>query len=314
MDKNASIFLAGHRWLLGWAILEKLKNEWYTNIILKTRDEVDLQDQNATYVFFREYKPEYVILAAAKVGGMTINIKKPADFLFENLQIQDNVIGGAHLHGETKKLIFLWSSCIYPRNSPQPMKEEYFMDGKVEPTNEAYAIAKIAGMKLCEKIYEQYGKKFISCMPTNIYGPGDNFDPDTSHVIPGMMTRMYEAKMRGDTEFTIWWTGDTRREFLYVTDLADAVVWLLENYEEKQFLNVGTGVDISINELAEILKELIWYEGKFVHDISKPDGFPKKLLDVSKIESLWWKSKVKVMDWLKNTYEWFLEQKKLNLL
>lgn len=307
MDKNSKIYLAWHNGLLGSFILKKLYAEWYINIILKSRSELDLFDQRATYDFLRECNPDYIIVAAAKVLGMPGNIKYPADMLFENLVIQDNIIGWAHLHTNVKKLIFLGSSCIYPRSSPQPMKEEYLMDGKVEPTNEGYAIAKIAGMKLCEKIYEQYGKKFISVMPTNIYGPGDNFDPETCHVIPGMINRMYEAKMRGDKEFTIWWTGNTRREFLYVTDLADSIVWVLENYEEKQFLNIWTGEDISVNELAHILKEIIGYKGDFIHDLSKPDGFPRKLLDVSKLEDLGWNSHTHIKEGLQQTYEWFLK-------
>lgn len=314
MDKNAKIYLAGHNGLLGSFILKKLQSEGYTNLILKSRNELDLFDQRATFDFLRECNPEYIIVAAAKVLGMPGNIKYPADMLYENLVIQDNLIWGAHLHTNVKKLIFLWSSCIYPRSSPQPMKEEYLMDGKVEPTNEGYAIAKIAGMKLCEKIYEQYGKKFISVMPTNIYGPGDNFDPETCHVIPGMMNRMYNAKIKGDKEFTIWGTGNTCREFLFVTDLAEAIVWVLENYEEKQFLNIGTGQDISVNNLADLLKEIIGYEGEFIHDLSKPDWFPKKLLDVSKLSALGWNSHTSMKEWLQKTYEWFLEQKNLNNL
>ncbi len=314
MDKNTKIYLAWHNGLLGSYILKKLQAEWYTNLILRSRSELDLFDQRATYDFLRECNPEYIIVAAAKVLGMPGNIKYPADMLYENLVIQDNLIWGAHLHTNVKKLIFLGSSCIYPRTSPQPMKEEYLMDGKVEPTNEWYAIAKIAGMKLCEKIYEQYGKKFISVMPTNIYGPGDNFDPVTCHVIPGMMNRMYDAKLRGDKEFIIWWTGNTCREFLFVTDLAEAIVWVLENYEEKQFLNIGTWQDISVNDLAELLKNIIWYEGEFIHDLSKPDGFPRKLLDVSRVNTLGWKSHTMIEEGLKKTYEWFLEQKKSNLL
>lgn len=313
MDKNAKIYVAWGTWLVGGAIVRKLKLDGYTNVITTRRSELNLLDTNAVNAFYSQERPEYVINSAARVGGIRANMTYPADFLYENLQIQNNIIWWAHLSW-VKKLVFLWSSCIYPKNSPQPMKEEYLMDGKVEPTNEWYAIAKIAGMKLCEYIYTQFWKEFISCMPTNVYGPGDHFDPETSHVIPGMMGRMYDAKLRGDKEFTIWWTGETRREFLYVDDLADAVIWIFGNYNEKEFVNIWTGEDISINDLAQLLKKIIWYEGEFVHDLSKPDGFPRKLLDVSRINSLGWGSTTSIEEWLRETYQWFLEQKKLNLL
>lgn len=307
MNKDSKIYLAGHRWLVGSYIYKNLLGKGYSNIIVRTRDELDLFNQSAVYDFLKEQQPEYIIIAAAKVLGMPWNIKYPADMLFENLVIQDNLIGWAHKFTDVKKLVYLWSSCIYPRNSPQPMREEYLMDWKVEITNEWYAVAKIAWMKLCEKIYEQYGKKYISLMPTNIYGPWDNFDPLTCHVIPWMMSRMHEATIRWDKEFVIWWTGETRREFMFVEDIADAIVWASEKYEDKQFLNVGTWIDISINELAAILKEIIGYKGTFTHDISKPDGFPRKLLDVSRIHEAWWEHKIKFEDWLRTTYDWYLK-------
>lgn len=306
MKKDDIIYVAGGTGLVGGAIVRSLKYRGYSNVITTNRSELDLLDAKAVNDFYARTKPKYVINSAARVGGIKANMTYKADFLYENLAIQNNVIWWAHLAG-VEKLVFLGSSCIYPRNSPQPMKEEYFMEGKVEPTNEWYAIAKIAGMKLCETIYEQYGKRFVSCMPTNVYGPGDHFDPETSHVIPGMIRRMHEAKKAWDKEFLIWGTGNTRREFLYVDDLAEAVVWMLENYDGKDFVNIWTGVDISINELAELLKWIIGYDGAFTHDTSKPDGFPKKLLDVTRMEEAGWKSTTNLLDWLKATYTYFLE-------
>ena len=234
MELNSKIYVAWHGWLVWSAIVRKLRDKWYNNLILKSKDELNLLDQKAVYEFYDKEKPEYVIDAAARVWGIKANMTYPADFLFENLQIQNNVIWWAHLYW-IKKLLFLWSSCIYPRECPQPMKEEYFMDWKVEPTNEWYALAKISWMKLCEKIYEQYWKQFISCMPTNIYWPWDNFNPESSHVIPALIRRMHEAKINNIYEVVIWWTWESRREFLYVDDLWDACVWLMNNYSEKQF-------------------------------------------------------------------------------
>jgi GDP-L-fucose synthase len=305
INKDAKIYVAWHNGLVWSHIVTLLRARWYKNIVTRTRSELNLLDQKVVYAFYETERPQYVIDSAARVGGIKANMAYAADFLFENLEMQNNLIWWAHLYG-VEKFLFLWSSCIYPRSSPQPMKEDYFMDGKLEPTNEGYAIAKIAWMKLCEKIYEQYGKIFISCMPTNIYGPGDHFDPDTSHVIPGMIRRMYGAKKNGDKEFPIWWTGMTRREFLYVDDLADAVVWMLENYTEKEFINVWTGEDISITELAQLIKGITGYDGELVFDTSKPDGFPRKLLDVSKLTERWWHHKTQLSLWLQNTYEHFL--------
>jgi GDP-L-fucose synthase len=305
MDKSAKIYVAGHRGLVGSAIVQRLQKEGYTNLILKTRSQLDLQDQVAVRKFFNTEKPEYVIDSAAKVGGIKANMTYPAEFLYENLQIQNNLIWSAKEVG-VKKFLFLGSSCIYPRNSPQPMKEEYFSEGKPEPTNEAYAYAKIAGMKLCEYVYDEFDLNFTSCMPTNIYGENDNFNPETSHVIPSLIHRMHEAKVNNTPEVVIWGTGLSRREFLHVDDLADAIVWLLNNYTEKQFLNIGTGEDISIKELAEQIKNLVNYEGDLTFDTTKPDGMPKKLLDVSKLHAAGWRHKIEFPQGLQRTYEWYL--------
>jgi GDP-L-fucose synthase len=306
MEKNSKIYIAGHTGLVGSAVVRKFQSEGYTKLILKTKQELNLLDQRAVEDFFQKEKPEYVIDSAARVGGIKANMTNSADFLYENLEIQNNIIWPALKNG-VEKLMFLGSSCVYPRNCPQPMKEEYLLDGKVEPTNEGYALAKIAGMKLCEKIFEQYGKCFISCMPTNIYGENDNFDADSSHVIPALIGRMHEAKIKNLPEVVIWGSGVSRREFLYVDDLADAILWLMKNYNEKQFLNVGTGEDISVKELAEKIREVVGYDGSLAFDITKPDGMPRKLLDVSKIQSLGWKHKISFEDGLKITYKYYLE-------
>lgn len=305
MDKNAKIYIAGHNGLVGSAIVRALQRKGYANLVLKTRAELDLQDQIAVREFFNTERPEYVIDSAAKVGGIKANMTYPAEFLYENLQIQNNLIWSAKEVG-VKKFLFLGSSCIYPREAPQPMKEESFGKGRPEPTNEAYAYAKIAGMKLCEYIYEEFGMNFASCMPTNIYGEGDNFNPETSHVIPSLIHRMHEAKISSAQEVVIWGTGVSRREFLHVDDLADAIVWLLNNYTEKQFLNIGTGEDISIKELATQIKELVGYEGTLVFDSTKPDGMPKKLLDVSKLHAAGWHHKINFEEGLRRTYDWYL--------
>lgn len=306
MQKNSKIYIAGHRGLVGSGIIKKLREEGFTNVITRTRQELDLFDTKGVADFFQKEKPEYVILAAAKVGGIKANSTFPADFLYENLMIQNNVIWQAHLN-DVKKLLFLGSSCIYPRGSEQPMKEEYFLSGPFEPTNEAYAVAKTAGMKMCEYIYTQFKKSFISCMPTNIYGENDNFNPESSHVIPGLMRRMHDAKVNKVPEVVIWGTGVSRREFLHTDDLADAILMIMDKYNDKDFINVGTGEDISIKELAEMTKEVVGYEGKLVFDATKPDGMPKKLLDVSKLEKLGWSYKVTFVDGLKKEYQWFLE-------
>lgn len=304
MDKNSRIYVAWHTWLVWGSIARLLQQQGYNNLILKTRKELDLLDTAVVHAFYKSEQPEYVIICAARVGWIKANMTYPADFLYENLQIQNNLIRGAHLY-EVKKLLFLWSSCIYPRDCPQPMKEEYFMNGRCEPTNEWYAIAKIAWLKLCEYIYTQFGKKFISCMPTNIYWPWDNFDPEHSHVIPWLIRRMHEAKSNNTPSIDIWWTGNSRREFLYVDDLAEACIWLMNNYDDKQFLNIGTWEDISIKELAFIIKDIISYSWDLVFDTSKPDGMPKKLLDISKLKNTWWHYKTTFINWLNKTYEYF---------
>jgi len=305
MDKNAKIYVAGHRGLVGSAIVRKLRDRGYTNILTRTHQELDLTDQAAVKEFFSVERPEYVIDSAAKVGGIKANMTYPAEFMYENLQIQNNLIWSAKEFG-TKKFLFLGSSCIYPRDAAQPMREEAFSKGAPEPTNEAYAYAKIAGMKLCEYIHGEFGLDFTSCMPTNIYGENDNFNLETSHVIPSLLRRIHEAKANNSSEVVIWGTGVSRREFLHVDDLADAVVWLIENYKEKQFLNIGTGEDISIKELAYKIKDLIGYTGKLVFDSTKPDGMPKKLLDVSRLHAAGWSHKIDFDEGLSRTYNWYL--------
>lgn len=306
MDINDKIYIAGHRGLVGSAIVKAFEAKGYKNLLLKTKAELDLTDSVAVGEFFADHQPDCVILAAARVGGIKANMTYPAEFLYENLQIQNNVIWSA-MKFNVKKLLFLGSSCIYPRNAPQPMKEEFFFEGKPEPTNEAYAIAKIAGMKLSEYIYSEYDMKFISCMPTNIYGEGDSFDFEKSHVIPALIRRMHQAKINNDPEVIIWGSGKSRREFLHRDDLADAIFWLMLNYNDKDFVNVGTGTDISIKELAKLIQSIVKYEGKLVFDTSKPDGMPKKLLDVSKLHGLGWHHSIQLEDGLKSTYKWFLE-------
>lgn len=305
MDKDSKIYVAGHRGLVGSAVVTNLQAKGYKNLLLRTRSELDLSDPRAVMDFFETEKPEYVIDSAAKTGGIKESMTHHTEFLYENLVLQNNLIWSAKQSG-VKKFLFLGSSCIYPGECPQPMKEEYFMSGKQEPTNEGYSLAKIAGMKLCEYIYDQYGMNFISCMPTNIYGPRDDFNPETSHVIPSLLRRMHEAEVSNTPEVVIWGTGTSRREFLYVDDLADAIVWFLESYDQKQFLNVGTGEEISIQDLAQKIKTLTGYKGKLVFDATKPDGMPRKLLDVSKLHQAGWHHKVDFETGLKHTYEWFL--------
>ena len=312
MPKDSKIYIAGHTGLVGKAIVRKMQAEGYTRLILRDRDQLDLLDQAKTTEFFSKARPEYVIDAAARVGGIKANMTFPAEFLYENLQIQNNIIWSAFKFG-VKKLLFLGTACIYPKDSLQPIKEEYLLDGKPEPTNDGYSIAKIAGIKLCEKIYSEYQRKFISCMPTNIYGPGDNFDPETSHVIPSLMKKMHEAKLANLPEISIWGSGQSRREFLHVDDLADAVVWLMNNYDGQDFLNVGTGQDISIKELAELLKKVVGYEGNLVFDTSKPDGMLKRLLEVSKMTNLGWQAKIVFETGLREMYQSFLRELAKNI-
>lgn len=309
MNKDSKIYLAGHRGLVGSAIHRKLKKEGYTNIITKTHKELDLTNQKETQEFFEKEKPEYVFLAAAKVGGIVANDTYPADFIYINQMIQNNVIKASY-DNKVKKLLFLGSSCIYPKMAPQPIKEEYLLTGELEKTNEAYAIAKISGLKMTEFFNKQYGTNYISVMPTNLYGPNDNFDLKTSHVLPALIRKIHEAKENNSEFVEIWGTGKPMREFLHVDDLADAVVYLMNNYNENKPINIGTGKDITIKELAELIKDVVGYKGELKFDISKPDGTPRKLLDVSRLHNAGWKHKISLREGIKNTYEWFKEYKK----
>lgn len=306
MKYDSKIFVAGHRGLVGSAIVRNLKQRGFTNIIGRTREELDLLDQSKVNAFFERERPEYVVLAAAKVGGIYANNTYPAEFIYENLVPQANVIHASYKSG-VKKLLFLGSSCIYPRLAPQPMKEEYLLDGKLEPTNEPYAVAKIAGIKMCQAYNRQYGTKFISVMPTNLYGPNDNFDLMNAHVLPALIRKFVEAKRDGKPFVEIWGSGSPRREFLHVDDCADACVHLLQVYEESEIVNIGVGEDVSIKELAELVKAAVGYEGDLRFDASKPDGTPRKLLDVSRLHSLGWRSKVSLRDGLAMTVQWYRE-------
>lgn len=306
MEKNSKIYVAGHKGLVGSAITRKLQELGYTNLVFKTIDELDLLDQKATAEFFAAEKPEYVFLAAAKVGGIHANNEYPADFIYQNLQIQNNIIHNAYLNG-TKKLLFLGSSCIYPRECPQPIKEEYLLSGPLEKTNDAYAIAKIAGIKMCQSYNKQFDTKFISVMPTNQYGPNDNFDLKSSHVLPALLRKFHDAKISNAKEVVMWGTGSPKREFLHVDDTADACIYLMETYDSNEIVNIGTGEDITIKELAEMIKEIVGFEGEIVNDTTKPDGTPRKLLDVSRLHSLGWKHKIQLKDGVKTTYDWFLK-------
>lgn len=301
MEKNSKIYVAGHRGLAGSAIVRKLKEEGYQNLLLKTSAELDLRDQKAVKEFFEKEKPEYVFLAAAKVGGINANNTYPADFIYDNLCIQNNVIHESYQQG-VKKLLFLGSSCIYPKNSKQPIKEEYFLSGYLEPTNDAYAVAKIAGIKMCQSYHKQYGCNFISVMPTNLYGPGDNYDLKNSHVLPALLRKFYEAKISNEPVVTIWGTGNPRREFLHADDLASACLFLMDHYDEPDIINVGVGKDIPIAEIAAMIKDISEYNGKMVFDTSMPDGTFQKLLDVSKLHSLGWQAEVGFEEGVRNTY------------
>lgn len=306
MHKNAKIYVAGHKGLVGSAILRKLESLGYTNLIYKTKSELDLTNELQTASFFSEQKPEYVFLAAAKVGGIIANRDYPAEFIYENLKIQNNVIHYSYLN-KVKKLCFLGSTCIYPKLAPQPLKEEYLLTGPLEETNEAYAVAKIAGIKMCQAYNKQYGTNFISVMPTNLYGPNDNFDSTTSHVLPAFIRRFHEAKTNNAKEVVIWGTGTPRREFLYVDDLAEALIFLMENYEDSEIINIGVGEDIPIIDLAKLVARIVGYNGEIKTDTSKPDGTPRKLVDVSKITSMGWRPKTSLEEGIKLTYEWYLQ-------
>lgn len=309
MNKDSKIFIAGHRGLVGSAIMRALQKEGFMNLVLKTRQELDLADQRAVAEFFATEKPEYVFLAAAKVGGIMANKTYPADFIYNNLTIQTNIIHSAYMH-KVKKLLFLGSSCIYPKLCPQPIKEEYLMTGALEPSNQAYALAKIAGIMMCQSYNEQYGTNFISLMPTNLYGPNDNFDLENSHVLPAMIRKFHEAKVSKSPNVTLWGTGSAMREFLYVDDLAKASLFLMQNYNDSSIVNIGTGEDVTIKELAEKIRESVGYKGEVIWDTSKPDGTPRKLLDVSKLHSLGWKHSMSLNEGISSTYKWFKENYK----
>lgn len=303
MLKNSKIYVAGSNGMVGSAIVRSLKRSGFTTVIEKSSKELDLKDQQAVQQFFKNEQPEYVFLAAAKVGGIHANNQYPATFIYENLMIQNNVIHAAY-ENQVKKLLFLGSSCIYPKMAPQPLKEEYLLTGALEPTNEAYAIAKIAGLKMCQFYKQQYGCNFISAMPTNLYGENDNFHLQNSHVLPALLRKFIEAKKNNQNEVSIWGSGAPMREFLYVDDLAEACLFLMENYNEKETVNIGTGEDITIKQLAETIQKMVGFEGNLVFDTSKPDGTPRKLLDVSKINTLGWKHKVNLDEGIMKTINW----------
>jgi GDP-L-fucose synthase len=318
MEKTAKIYIAGHRGLVGSAILRRLKAEGFENLVLRTKAELDLTRQGGVASFFEQEQPEYVFLAAAKVGGIHANNSFPAQFIYENLMIQSNIIHCAYLAG-VKRLLFLGSSCIYPKLAPQPMKEAYLLSGELEPTNEPYAIAKIAGIKMCEAYNRQYGTCFYSVMPTNLYGPGDNFNLETSHVLPALVRKIHEAKQRGSKEVTVWGTGKPLREFLHVDDMARACLFAmnlsasqvaasLTNYPLPPFVNVGTGVDISIRDLAETIARVVGFNGELRFDSAMPDGTPRKLLDVTRMRKLGWEAEIDLQTGIENTYAWFLEE------
>lgn len=306
MDSTSRIYVAGHRGLVGSAIVRRLERDGLGGIVTRTRDELDLTDQAAVRAFLESERPEYVFLAAAKVGGIMANSTYPADFIRENLEVQTNVIDSAYRAG-VRKLLFLGSSCIYPKLAPQPLKEEYLLTGPLEPTNEPYAVAKIAGIVMAQSYRRQYGFDAISLMPTNLYGPGDNFDLTSSHVLPALIRKIHEAHAAGEPTVTVWGTGTPRREFLHVDDLADAAVFLMERYESDEIVNVGTGTDVSIGELATLIADVVGYTGEIVYDTSKPDGTPRKLLDVSRLTALGWRPSIALREGIESTYRWYVE-------
>lgn len=307
MEKGSKIFVAGHRGMVGSAILRKLEAEGFTNLLLRTSSELDLRNQQAVADFFAAEQPEYVFLAAAKVGGIMANNIYRGEFLYDNLMIQNNVIHQAYVH-KVKKLMFLGSSCIYPKMAPQPLKEEYLLTGLLESTNEPYAIAKIAGIKMCDAYRSQYGCNFISVMPTNLYGPNDNYDLQSSHVLPAMLRKFHEAKVNGQKEVTLWGTGTPKREFLHADDLAAACLYLMQHYDEPGFVNIGVGEDISIAHLAEMIKEITAYNGIIVWDTTKPDGTPRKLMDVSKLHNMGWQASIGLREGITTVYKQHFNQ------
>ena len=307
MKKSAKVYVAGHRGMVGSAIYRKLQKEGYTNLLTRTSEELDLRNQQAVLDFFSAEKPDYVFLAAAKVGGIVANNTYRADFLFENLAIQNNVIHSAYLNN-VKKLMFLGSSCIYPKMAPQPLKETYLLTGTLEETNEPYAIAKIAGIKMCDAYRDQYGCNFISVMPTNLYGYNDNYHPQNSHVLPALIRKVHEAKINNEKQVVVWGSGSPMREFLFADDLADACYFLMENYNEPTLINIGVGHDLTIKDLALLIKDVLQYDGELVFDASKPDGTPRKLMDVSKLHGLGWKHKIELREGITLAYQDFLSR------
>lgn len=306
LKKTDTIFVAGHRGLAGGAIFRELQKAGYVNLLTRTRAQVDLRQRESVRAFFGKERPQVVVVAAAKVGGIKANNDFPVEFLLENLNIQNNIIEAAYDFG-AEKLLFLGSSCIYPKFAPQPIPESALLTGALEPTNEPYALAKIAGIKLCQAYARQYGRNFISAMPTNLYGPGDNFDLNTSHVLPALLRKVHEAKHRGDATVTVWGTGTPRREFLHVEDLASACRFLLENYDQPEFVNVGCGSDVTIRELIELICEVVGFKGELVFDSTKPDGTPRKLLDTSKLTNLGWSPQISLKAGIRGTYDWYCQ-------
>jgi GDP-L-fucose synthase len=304
LPRDARVYVAGHRGLVGSAVVRKLRAEGYDNLLTAGREELDLRQQAAVDVWFAEHRPEYVFLVAGTVGGILANSTRPAEFIYDNLMIHGTVVHAAHVHG-AKKLLYLGSSCIYPRQAPQPMREEHLLTGPLEPTNEPYAVAKIAGIKLCQAYRRQYGSRFISAMPTNLYGPGDNFDLESSHVLPALLRKFHEAQLAGGGPVTVWGTGSPRREFLHVDDLADACLFLMRRYDDEPHVNVGVGRDLSIRELAETIRDIVAPGVELTFDTSKPDGTPRKLLDVSRLTALGWRPSIGLREGIESTYEWF---------
>lgn len=304
LNVHSRVWIAGHRGLVGSALVRRLEAEGFENLILATRSEVDLEDRRQVDAFVAETRPEFVFMAAAKVGGIVANNTYPADFIRANLAMAVNVIDACH-HAEVEKLLFLGSSCVYPKHAPQPMKEEHLLTGPLEPTNQPYAIAKIAGIELCRSYRRQHGDRFIGCMPTNLYGPHDNFDLETSHVLPALLRRFHEARERGAASVTLWGTGSPRREFLHVDDLADACLHLMQHYEGEDAINVGTGRDVTIRELADLVAEVVGYDGRIEWDTTRPDGTPRKLLDVSRVHASGWEAHIPLEEGIRQTYVWY---------
>jgi GDP-L-fucose synthase len=306
LERSARVFVAGHRGLVGSAVVRRLEAEGFTNLLTATRDQLDLRDQAAVNYWFRANRPDAVFLVAGTVGGILANSTRPAEFLYDNMMIHATVVHAAYLH-KVSRLLYLGSSCIYPREAPQPMREEHLLTGPLEPTNEAYALAKIAGIKLCQSYRKQYGCDFISAMPTNLYGPQDNFDLTSSHVLPALIRKFHDAKVNGQSEVMIWGSGSPRREFLHVDDLADACLFLMDHYNEAEHVNVGVGEDLSIRELAEMVRDIVHPSAQLVFDRTKPDGTPRKLLDMDRLHALGWRHRIELRDGIASTYDWFVE-------